>query len=266
MQQLATLAQVKAWVPKLTSPDDEALLNSLIARATGIIMANISRSNVAVRTVTETLDGQGSSGLLLREWPVVSISSLSVNAQVIAEAANALVPGYVWSRWDGVLPGRPQSLAMRGRRFAVGSQNIAITYRAGYLAEEEVHTINAGQAITNDYNGAWCSDQGVTYTDGTPLVRVTGAPGVGQYQLGATPGIYNFNALDNNDNVLISYGYVPAPLGQACVQLVGEWYRYRGRIGQKSTSLDGKETASFDNSMLTDSIKMIIQPYRRVTL
>lgn len=267
MQQLATLAQVKLWIPKLTSSDDDPLLKSLLARASGIIMAHLSRTDVAVRTVTETINGQGGPGILLREWPVVSVSSLSINGLAISAASNAIQSGYVWSTWDGSLPGGPQSLAVRGRSFPRGQQNVSIVYRAGYMTINEPHIIVAGSATTLDSNGSWCSDQGVTYSDGVPLVRVSAAPAIGQYRLNATtPGVYDFNVLENGEDVLISYGYVPAPLAQACVQMIGEWYRYRNRIGQKSVSLDGKETAAFDNSIMTDAIRRDLQPYRRVTL
>ena len=76
--------------------------------------------------------------------------------------------------------------------------------------------------------------------------------------------IYTFNSGDNGAAVLISYGFVPSDLADACIELVSERYKYSERIGEKSHSLGGNETVSFDNSRFTPLVTAMLQPYRNV--
>lgn len=114
----------------------------------------------------------------------------------------------------------------------------------------------------NAPHGRWGADQGVVYANGTALVNVPSNPSHGQYAL--TGSIYNFSSTDAGAAIAINYSYIPADIEHACIEMVGERYRYKNRIGETSKSLGGQETISFSQKDIPDFIRLLLQPYRRV--
>ncbi|HEY5046937.1 MAG TPA: hypothetical protein VII49_02825 [Rhizomicrobium sp.] len=266
---LTTLPDVKAWLGR-TDSNSDALLAALITRTSRQVYSHLQRPTILPHAVSEMRDGTGTNALVLKQWPVVAVSSVTVGPVSIPQAPALLGAGWSCEQWDGIPPGRPQTLSLRGYVFgcsfpgARNTANVLVVYRAGYQVVAEPQTVNAGTAIVNAPYGAWACDSGVTYANGTPLELVSGTPGSGQYQLAASPGTYNFNSADNGAAVLIGYGYVPFDLADACIELVGERYKYAERIGEKTHSLGGNETVSFDNSRFTPLIAAMLQPYRNI--
>jgi len=284
---LCALADVKMWLGRSDSGSD-AMLSALIARTSRQIYSWLQRGLILPRTVTEVRDGTGGAAMVLRQWPVVSVSSLVIEDVTIPQApaisgsavpfqgfgfSNNGMPGSGWTleTWDGTPPGRPQTLSLNNYSFGLSfpgagnAQNTQIVYQAGYQISAEPQTVTSGSAAVLAPYGAWASDCGVTYADGTALVAVTSAPAIGQYQLTPdAPGSYTFNAGDDGAAILIGYGFVPADLADACIELVSERFKYSQRIGEKTHSLGGNETVSFDNSRLTPLIAAMLQPYRQV--
>ncbi len=268
---LCRLADVKAWLGR-TDTNSDAVLTALVARASRQILSFLQRSVILPHTVTEIRDGKGGRFLVLRQWPVLSVTSLVVAGQMIPPIppGGAFIrPGWVLEPWDGTPPGRAQEIFLCDYAFGCpgtgNTQNTQIVYQAGYQVSAEPQTIANATAIVNAPYGAWASDVGVTYADGTVLVAVTGAPAIGQYQLTPdTPGSYTFNTGDNGTAVLISYGFVPADLADACIELVSERFRYAQRIGETTHSLGGNETVSFDNARFTPLVASLLQPYRNL--
>jgi hypothetical protein len=107
-------------------------------------------------------------------------------------------------------------------------------------------------------------DAGVTYANGTALTPVASAPMTGQYALDPEAGTYDFAAGDDGAAILISYGFVPYDLADACIELVSERYKYAQRVGEKTHSLGGNETVSFDTTRFTPLVTQLLQPYRNV--
>jgi hypothetical protein len=68
--------------------------------------------------------------------------------------------------------------------------------------------------------------------------------------------------------VVVSYtaGYAttPAPVAQVVVELAGEAFRRRDRIGQSSKTLGGQETVAFQNTDMNATIKAMLAPYQAV--
>jgi hypothetical protein len=159
-------------------------------------------------------------------------------------------------------------LSLRGHEFWRGDSNVSVTYTAGFVVQKEAQTVPASPGpytvAVNAPNGNWAVDQGVTYANGTALTLVTGTPSTGQYSV--SNGTYTFAAGDASAAVLISYSYIPADIEQACIEMVGERYNYKNRIGTVSKSLGGQETVSFSQKDMPDFIKTMLQPYRRVIL
>ncbi|HWE06949.1 MAG TPA: hypothetical protein VG274_09590 [Rhizomicrobium sp.] len=268
---LCRLADVKAWLGRADTNSD-AVLTALIARASRQILSWLQRSVILPHTVTEIRGGNGGRFLMLRQWPVTSVTSLVVAGQTIPpmrSGGSMPGPGWALEPWDGTPPGRAQEIVLCDYYFGYWgtgkTQNTQVVYQAGYQVSAEPQTIVNGTAIVTAPYGAWASDVGVTYADGTPLVPVTGAPAIGQYQLTpGMPGSYTFNTGDNGAAVLISYGFVPADLADACIELASERFRYAQRIGEKTHSLGGNETVSFDNARFTPLVAALLQPYRNL--
>jgi hypothetical protein len=202
--------------------------------------------------------------LQLKEWPILGLASVSVGGIAIPQSLSPRQPGWTLSPWNGVPPGRAQTLSLAGYAFCEGRSNVAIAYQAGYQVTNEAQLVEGGTAVASAVYGPWAADVGVTYANGAPLVRVRSAPSPGQYALDAEAGTYDFAAADDGATVLLSYGYVPSDLADACIELVAERYKYAQRIGEKTHSLGGNETVGFDTTRFTPLIVSLLQPYRSI--
>ncbi len=279
-QDLTTLARFKKWynTPE-TSTQDDSLLSDLISSASNDILVYLDRKSMFKNVFPDYYDGTGGNKILLRQWPVISVNSLTVNALPIAAAVQPNT-GYFLDPWDGFLPGRQQYInyiggsyngngfyrdSYGGAFFQRGVKNIYVNYTAGYAVQNEPATIPTApyQITAAQPLGTWGQDDGVTkQSDGTPFIKVTSAPATGQYSVDA--GIYTFAAADAGTLVYLNYSYVPKSIEQACFLMVGETYAYRQRIGEKSHTVAGNTTVSFDNSIITPAIMKKLQPFMRM--
>lgn len=265
MQQLATLAKLKKWIGQTSVVDDDALLR-LINTASQFIFNYIQRPSIFRQTFTDLADGLGGNRMMLREWPVVSVSAVNAGTQVVPAAP--LPPnagaGYIVDQYTGFPPGSQQSLTLAGGYvFPRGRSNVTVTYEAGYCVKDEAATVPATpyQVTVAAPYGSWGRDDGVTLANGTPLAKVSGAPGAMQYSV--TDGVYTFNAAQASAAVLISYSYIPADLEDACIELAGERYKYSFRIGQMSASAAGQVTTSYSLKAVPDFVRETLARYRR---
>jgi len=160
---LCALADVKAWLGR-SDENSDALLAALISRTSRQILSWLRRGTVLPHSVTETRDSSGGETLVLREWPVLSVSSLTIGAQTIPPAPSNAACGFLLEPWNGVPPGRAQVLALNGYAFgcafpgAVNAQNVSLVYRAGYQVSAEVQSVaNSAVTVLAPY-GAWASD------------------------------------------------------------------------------------------------------------
>jgi Phage gp6-like head-tail connector protein len=261
---LTTLANVKSWL-NVTTSNDDALLTRLIQQTSRYIYGELGRASLFQHTVSETYDGPGRARLILRQWPVLSVTSLTVGTQAIQAAASYGQTGYQLQTWDGIPPGAPQALDLNGYVFCPGSSNVAVTYTAGYVVQNEAQTIPGTpyQVTVEAPYGNFAVDQGVNFTGGAALTKVASAPAAGQYSVDAA-GKYTFAAADTAKPVQISYSFIPADIEQACIEIAAERYRYKDRIGQTSKSLGGQETASYLTKKMTDYVDDLIQAYRNM--
>ena len=275
---LTTLANVKAWLT-IDNSNSDTILSALITAASRAIYANLGRASLLPRTFNERYDGNASPNrrLYLRNWPVLSITTLTNNNVTIPPApivANSWPQsGYLLEPWDGTPPGEPQPIDVYGSfqwglyDFTFGRQNISIVYSAGYAVQGEAWTVPGTpyQVTPLAPYGPFASDQGVTYAaTGVALTPVTGTPAQGQYA--QANGIYTFAAADEAAAVLISYGFVPQDIAQVCMELVGERYNYRNRIGAVTKSLGGQETMTYAQVAIPKALDMMLSPYRAVMI
>ena len=122
---LTTLANVKAYLsPPLTTTTDDALLTRLVTAASQFIQTWLGRT-IAATSYTETRNGQGGTRLFLRNRPVVSVSSVTVDGVAVAPSSGPGQPGYLFD---------DNSVYLTGAAFTRGQQNVAVAYTAGYAA------------------------------------------------------------------------------------------------------------------------------------
>ena len=292
---LTSLANVRSWVGS-TTDTDSALLTRLIIMASQQILQHVQRPDLGLTTITEVISGRGERRIQLRNWPVVAVNSLSVAGNVIPASTGPTSYGYALEAVYGGVAGRPQnlgivgqwgdcfgnlalengvvgfagaSLSSFGRGFPRGTNNISVNYSYGYCIQSEAQTVPAStyQISPNAPYGSWGSDNGVSYASGGALTAIaSGTPSVGQYVAPNLSGdiptlFYQFAAADTGKGVLLNYSYIPAQVEQACIETVGERYRYKSRIGQKSQSLGGQETATYDISGLTMAVIEMLMPF-----
>jgi hypothetical protein len=262
---LTTLSNVKEWLGLTGSASDDQL-NRLISSASRFILNYLQRSSLFRHICNEVFDGVGQRWQMLKDYPVLSISSLTVGNQGIQASPSAIQSGYVLDPWDGVPPGRPQRIGLRGFSFGSAAMDgISVQYVAGFGITGEADTIPSASPYTVTVlapNGPWGQDDGVTYASGQALAPVATNPAAGQYSV--LEGTYTFAAADAGKQVLISYSYVPADIEQVCCELVGERFKYRNRIGEVSKSLNSQETVSYSQKDMPDTLTTMLQSYQRV--
>ncbi len=262
---LISLAQLKAHLG-VQSNGDDIVLSALISQISRAIAAYLNRPFIWPRDVVDVFDGNGRDRIQLRHWPVVSVSSVSVNGLIVPPAATPQSAGWLLEASDLEPPGAMQQVILQGGVFQRGWQNVSIGYRAGYQVSEEKaivpptapYFLQAAQPY-----GAFVCDMGVTYADGVALTGVAENPGQGQYALDGVGGYY-FSAADAGQTLSLSYGYAPSDLALCALEWAADRYRHRERIAMTSKSLGGRETAAFRLTAMPDFVALALRNFARI--
>lgn len=271
---LTTLATLKAYID---SYPGDAIAPGLITRVSRAILSELNRPLLVPRIYNEQFTGYGTRGLVLPNWPVLSINSLLIGNQNVPLAAQPTLGtggtiaagsyyGFRFEPWSGLPPGDPAVLTLGGTSYWIGNQNVQVSYLAGYQITGEVP--NAATYSPLAPYGIWATDRGVTYkSSGVALTAVLGpSPAVGTY-VSPAPDIaspttsYIFNATDVSSGLLINYGFVPADVEQAALELISLRSIMRKRVGLRSQSLASQESMSFDNSSTSDFVQATLGQY-----
>lgn len=263
---LARLSDLKSWLG-ISSGDDDVLLERLITQTSRAILAYLNRPSILPEFYTESVDGDNRASILLRQWPVISVESCSINGISVPISVSDGTPVLVCviDAAERSPPGRMQRLSLRGGIFTAGLQNVSISYHAGYQVTNEFGVIPS--TVPFEFKvvepfGDFASDVGVTDTSGVPFVKVASDPASGEYA--CADGVYSFSSADAGRSLHVSYGYVPADIVRSCLDWVADQYQYRSRIGQHMKSLGGQESVSFIVKDMPDLTRMTLQPYRRI--
>lgn len=118
---LTTPAKVRDFLALSTSEAD-GKIEQLIASSSAWVCSQLGRA-VLSATYTETRDGDGGSSLVLRKWPVISVTSVTVDGTAIA--ARAAVTDSGWTRNES-------TIRLSGYTFTRGTANVVVVYSAGY--------------------------------------------------------------------------------------------------------------------------------------
>jgi hypothetical protein len=263
---LCTLALAQQWAGQAANATANAA--ALITSCSRQILSEIQRPAILPQTYSRSFDARvGMRQLVIPEWPLISISSLTIDGSAIPSAGGSpIASGYVIESQPDAPPGRSSSIALRNYWWSSGVANIQATYSAGYQTSETQTVVGGALTALQPY-GAWTTDQGVTYAASGLALTNSGstAPNQGQYQVSAT-GAYTFNSADNAAAVVLNYGFIPFDLASACAQWVAELLNYQTRIGVKSKILGGQETVSFMTDPVPTMVLRRINPYRRVAM
>lgn len=102
----------------------DAILSALIARISAILVQFSNRPVLfdSGSNITEVRNGNGQSAMMTKVYPIVGVTSLSIDGQIIPAATGATDAGYVFE--GGVIH-------LRGYRFTRGVQNVTVVYRGG---------------------------------------------------------------------------------------------------------------------------------------
>lgn len=267
-ERLTTLAAVKEWLDITTDEADAGLIR-LINAASQYALDYMGRDTFALTTYTQNGKGNGKSSMLLRNWPVVGVTSMGVQGTAIGAAvigASGLPGvGYVISDPRNA----QQALELFGHSFYYGAY-VSITYQAGYSTTQDVTIAASNSEPTDNYchvtptnAGQWISDIGVTIDDVSATRSTAPTPAAGEYYVSEW-GEYTFNIADLDKDAVISYSFVPWSVSQAVCELIGEWYKRKDRIGLLSKTLGGQETVTFSSKDMNDTIRAAFQFYANV--
>lgn len=153
---LTTVANVKAWAnPGGTSGDDQVIQDAITAFSAYVLHLT-GRGNAdgsipaaspfnSVVSYDEFYDGNGNDTLPLRNWPIVTVTSVNDSGSAIPASTSISTPGYVIDqtkkflvlRYGGTLysaPYRYRGPAYSCRGWTLGTQNVEIAYTAGFAA------------------------------------------------------------------------------------------------------------------------------------
>jgi hypothetical protein len=267
---LIRVADVKGWLGAAGTPYPNTSDDMFSRVVSGVSQAAASylQRNLQPTNYTEVRSGTGSQQMMLKNRPIISVSTLQVGNTVIA----ARSPTDVYSA--GYVADDSSIYLDRGNHFCRGVQNVSVAYRAGY---QNADTVTLPTPITEPVTTVstwslskhWNSDQGVVYqSSGLTFTLVTTTPTLaGTYQLSADSGRtaeYVFSPADAGATITITYGYTPEDVVQALVELAAQRIKSRNRIGETSQVMGPSMSTSFSQSDMGPTVKMLLNPWKNV--
>ncbi len=259
---LTTLANVTAWLNAGSTapypPDGNPLLARLITACSAFIQNYLSLSFVPT-VQTEAYNGTGQPVLFLRKRPVIGVSTISINGTAVQ--ASPAAPNQ-----NGFLSDDTR-VYLYGWLFARGFQNISVTYTSGYQQQFTQSIPTDGVLSTIGFPFPWNADMGITVNGVALTAILSGSPAQGEYIVSVDAGgypIYTFNTADAASSAVITYGYTPYDIEQVCVEVVGEAFKRRSRIGQTSVNMADGQVVNFSLKDFNDMNKSILNQYKNV--
>lgn len=265
-ERLTTLQAVKDWL-SITTDASDAQLVRVIDAASQFALNYTNRDSFQAQSFTQNFKGNGKQSMLLRNWPVISVSSVGIRGTLVP--ASTLGQGGMPSDGYRLNDARqaPQSVELYGSYAFWYQVPCQVIYRAGFETTQTITIATPVNPATEttfapNADGQWTVDQGVIIA-GVAATLVTGVPTAGQYAVDEW-GTYTFAGADAGKTAIIAYSYAPWDVAFGVTEIIGEWYRRKERIGQLSKTLGGQETITFSQQDLNDSVKGMLQPYRNV--
>lgn len=200
---LASLSAVKSWLGSNVGTGQDANLQACLTAASIFFLRMTGRGPRNWQNVTaspfnqsvpyvEVYDGQSGQKLWLRNFPINSVSNLTVGTVVIPPAGGVNVPGYtiddqgraiVLSAGGALSPDTFQYVSMYGngytsgygalrnfRPFAAGAQQVQVSYMAGFTA---MPVVNDLETVVSAWQATTAYATGAQVSDGTYIQQVT---------------------------------------------------------------------------------------------
>jgi hypothetical protein len=122
---------LKLWLPVSSSiTTDDATLSRLITATSQDFMRATLRPDLLQTTYTEVHKGDGGSRMIAFHWPIVAITSLTVDGASIAASGDKIAAGYYID--SDIDPERRILVYLNGFCFTDGAA-VALGYKAGYV-------------------------------------------------------------------------------------------------------------------------------------
>jgi hypothetical protein len=118
---LCTVDQVKEWIP-IRNGDDDSLLERVVPAISTAVQNQIGRS-IGKATYAEARNGNGKSAMMVQNYPIVTVASVSVDGVTIAPRTAFGGSGFVFD---------DDTIYLEGSCFSRGHQNVALGYDGGY--------------------------------------------------------------------------------------------------------------------------------------
>lgn len=230
---LTSTANFKSYAG-ITHTDDDTLIGYLVSRATSAIERYCDRT-LRSTSYREQYDGDGTTELLLKEYPITAVNLLSVGRTDIVRLTNVNSDAYTARATVDVTN---MTLYVDGGTND-GSDELTL---ADYTLTELVAAINAlgtgwTATLQSSAYGVWEADEllpvmGLECLDSYAYVQCPDDP-ESDYQIYANKGIVylptGFSSGHNNVTVRYTAGYstTPADLEQICIDLVNTYYLSR---------------------------------------
>jgi hypothetical protein len=250
----------------------DSLLERLISSVSTYIQSAINRT-IRNLPYVEFRSGLGGPTMMLPNFPITNVSAVAINGIQVPSRpplGTASTTNFIGFGWQTAGPSGytfdQYRVMLNGYMFTPGYSNIQVDYSAGYLVAGEVQTIPASAPFVLVTQAHWnAGDRGVTYADGSPFQSTSFGSVLTKGSYSVDPnGVYYFADADAATPVLLSYGYVPFDVEQAAVDMIGDWFRYRDRIGQTSMAIE-QQSITFTNTAITARAQGVLNQYKRVT-
>lgn len=126
---LITKAQAKAFL-KITASSEDDIIDTLIHGASQAVVGFCGRDFVQA-TYTEYYDGSGNEKLILKNYPIVSVSSVNIDTtrQWGAASAVTVATDLIVGNDSGII-----ELWNNWRSFGCGKKTVRVVYSAGYAS------------------------------------------------------------------------------------------------------------------------------------
>ena len=149
MAQYTSLEALKLYIGKPDTGAHDVVLADLLEAVERAIDGWLGRSMMAT-DYDETYDGMGGGKIIMRNWPVLSVESVTVNGQPLQPQDAYGRCGYRAENW--------LLLAEGGARFSRGTRNVRVKYRAGFETPpadiaQAIHQIVATRFKERDWTG-----------------------------------------------------------------------------------------------------------------
>jgi hypothetical protein len=135
---LCVLADLKAWL-NIQSSAEDAMLQNLITRGSAQFLRWMNRDHIVSTSYSEVRDGNDALFILPRNYPLTSVSAVTVDGVSIPAATSTIGSGYVFDARKIMLRGGSSAFYSLGPyssqyqyRFTRGFQNVQLVYQAGF--------------------------------------------------------------------------------------------------------------------------------------